>query len=97
MLPASGLAQAVENAPSANQLTGALAVKDLPIWQLVSGITQPVTVPGIGAAQGYTWYIGGTLPDWKGATIVMAVVLEEDNPQEALKIGFSMFQGALTH
>jgi hypothetical protein len=44
---------------------------------------------------GLTWYIGGTLADWKGASLALALILEENNPLLAQEIGRSVFRDAL--
>ncbi len=96
MLAVNGQAgQATKTQGSVN-LDAALADKDLPVWQVVSNIKLPDSPQRTnGAASGYTWYLGGTLPEWKGASIAIAVLLEENDSQEALKIGRSLLQDAL--
>jgi hypothetical protein len=47
-------------------------------WQTVG---QAVTEEGI-----ITWVIGGTVSSWQGAPLVLALVLEEDNPDLARSI-----------
>ena len=42
-----------------------------------------------------TWFLGGTIDDWKGAPMAVAIVLEEDNPQLAQTIGSQILQTAL--
>lgn len=39
-----------------------------------------------------TWYLGGTLHEWQGAPLAVAVVLEEDNPDLAEQIGQALLQ-----
>jgi cell division protein FtsW (lipid II flippase) len=96
MLLVKGLAQQALKEQSAINVTEALAIADLPVWQVVSNVKQADNMQAKNEVKGgYTWYLGGTLPEWKGATIAIAVLLEEDNPQEALRIGHSIFQSAL--
>ncbi len=96
MLPVNGQAQAALTPQSAAKVSDALADADLPIWQTVSG-QKDQNAAGESAIlnQGYTWYLGGTLPEWKGAQLAIAVLLEEDNPGKAQEIGRSIFQRAL--
>jgi hypothetical protein len=97
MLPVSGQTQPAGKTQVISNLAAAIADKDLLAWQVVSDTKKPAALQGTtGKASGYTWYLGGTLPEWKGATIAVALLLEEDNPQEALSIGHSMLQDALT-
>jgi hypothetical protein len=42
-----------------------------------------------------TWYLGGTLPDWQGTPLAIAIVLEEDNVPLARSIGKNLLMGAL--
>jgi cell division protein FtsI/penicillin-binding protein 2 len=42
-----------------------------------------------------TWYLAGTLPNWQGTPLAVAVLLEEDNPDLAEKIGQSLLRDAL--
>jgi cell division protein FtsW (lipid II flippase) len=97
MLPVSEQTQPAGKTQVISNLAAAIADKDLLVWQVVSDTKKPVASQGTtGKASGYTWYLGGTLPEWKGATIAVALLLEEDNPYEALTIGHSMLQDALT-
>jgi cell division protein FtsW (lipid II flippase) len=41
-----------------------------------------------------TWYVGGTLPDWNGTPLALALVLEENNPYLARSIGQTVLQAA---
>jgi len=42
-----------------------------------------------------TWYLSGTLPDWKGTPLALVVALEEDNPILANLIGSELLSIAL--
>ena len=42
-----------------------------------------------------TWYLGGTLPDWQGTPLAIAVVLEEDNIPLARTIGQELLTRSL--
>ena len=77
--------------------TGAMAINDLPIWQVVTGIRDDSSQAGNASIKtsGYTWYLGGTLPDWKGVPLALAVLLEEDNPETAVDIGHTIFHTAI--
>ena len=67
---------------SATQLLSAAAA---PIWESLGSAQN-------GPGKVVTWYIGGTLPAWKGAPIAVAVVLEENNPALAQAIGQSLIE-----
>jgi cell division protein FtsW (lipid II flippase) len=38
----------------------------------------------------FTWYMGGTLPDWPGRPLVVVVLLEANEPELAIQIGQSL-------
>lgn len=42
-----------------------------------------------------TWYLGGTPPDWQGAPLTVAVLLENSNNFQARKIGSELLKAAL--
>jgi len=66
---------------------GSLTVQEALYWQSVAvSKTSDQTV---------TWYVAGTIPDWKGAPLALALVLEEDNPTEAIQIGQTLLSGSL--
>ena len=48
-----------------------------------------------GTGKSVTWYIGGTLPDWSGSPLAIAVLLEQDNPTLAAEIGRKTLQAAM--
>ncbi len=87
-LPAQGVYRTVE----------ALASHQLPIWQVVSAGRQVTgsTMRSNAGYPGYSWYLAGTLPEWKGAALALAVIIEEDNPSMVQDIGQSMIQKAIT-
>ena len=72
--------------PSAAAST--LGVENLPIWQSIA--IAPYT-----AGNSVTWYMGGTLPSWKGAPLVLVVILEQNNPEQVNVIGQAMFKAVL--
>lgn len=57
-----------------------LAVPGLPIWETTAHI---YTEDG----QPLTWYLAGTLPSWNGTPYALALILENDSPENALEIG----------
>jgi hypothetical protein len=69
----------------AERAAESMALGDVPAWQSLA------LAAGEGG-QNQTWYLGGTLPDWSGAPLALAVLLEEENPAMAELIG----QGLLT-
>lgn len=88
LLPSQG--QAAQSLPAikATTIVNSLAQKDINLWQ-----DQAVAPNGTGKS--VTWYIGGTLPDWSGSPLAIAVLLEEDNPTLAAEIGQKTLQAAM--
>jgi cell division protein FtsW (lipid II flippase) len=73
---------------AAQRAAEALALKNMPTWQSLA------YAPGENG-RNYTWYLGGTLPDWTGAPLALAIILEEDNPALAEVIGQGLLSAAL--
>lgn len=94
ILPVTETSQPALQNLSANNTAHSLASSELPIWQAVSEINEASSLLS-GDNPGYTWYLGGTLPEWKGAPLAIAVLLEENNPRLAEEIGHSMFQSSI--
>jgi hypothetical protein len=65
-----------------------LSITDLPIWESVSYGYDPghLTV---------SWYIAGTLPDWQGIPLGLALVIEAQDAALALEIGRSIMAATL--
>ena len=65
-----------------------LAVENATFWQTE---TSELNGPGKSIA----WSVGGTLPDWKGASLAIAVLLEENDPTRAGEIARQVLQAAM--
>ena len=78
----------------AKHIANALADEELPIWEVISAGDE-----GNGNSSesnpGYSWFIGGTLPEWPGVPLAIAVLLEENDPQRVLEMGESLLQSAM--
>jgi cell division protein FtsI/penicillin-binding protein 2 len=95
-IPASSTPQSSLQASAANNTARKLSATDLPIWEVVSTLHQDETTSSNGQnAVSYSWYLGGTSPDWKGAPLAIAVLLEEKDPQLAQEIGRAVFNRAI--
>ncbi len=46
-------------------------------------------------ASSVTWFIGGTPPNWQASPLSIVVLLEEENPKEAARIGSEMLIDAM--
>jgi len=73
---------------AAARSTGQLLADDaIPVWQSLSVIAK--------GDAAYTWYLGGTLPDWPGVSLSVVVLLEQANPTLAEHIGQAVLQAAV--
>ena len=88
VFPPSGESKQVFSGSNAAGIANSLAVDHLPIWQAIS------TIPD-GSGQMITWYLAGTLPSWSGAPFSVVILLEEDDPEAAQRIGRAMMASAL--
>jgi cell division protein FtsW (lipid II flippase) len=70
------------------EVTGLLSIGDSPFWHSLGTAFRPD-----GAI---TWYLGGTRPGaWQGTPLALVIVLEEDNPGDALSIGESILRATI--
>ncbi len=82
---------------AANDTARQLTTGDMPFWQ-VSAAGSTGLSPGENMGDGssaYAWFLAGTDPDWEGAPLALAVLLEENNPQLAQAIGSALLQNAI--
>jgi hypothetical protein len=63
-------------------------ITDQILWQMRE------VVPN-GPDDNVSWYIAGTHPDWSGPALALAVLLEEDNPDLAGRIGQTLLDMAI--
>jgi hypothetical protein len=87
VLPPLGQPVQVLSSSAAASATQALTVKGQPLWQW-SGLAGTSNKP-------VTWALVGTLPKWRGAPLVIAILLEDANPQWATYIGQQVLQAAM--
>ena len=87
ILPAGSPVSVFGNSAAITAAVSKLASEDIPIWQSLSAQHYD--------SSAYTWFIGGTLPQWGGTPLAIAVLLEENNPQLAQIIGETILQSAL--
>lgn len=88
VFPPSGDIQQVFSKSSADQVAGLLGDESLPIWQVIARTVNEQD-------QVISWYLAGTLPSWSGTPFTLIVVLEDELPQEAIRIGREMMATAL--
>jgi len=94
MLPVTSQPQQVFSSVEAATAAVALSRSGAEIWQAIAAGDQ-----GVGysweSQPGYAWYIGGTLPDWPGAPLTIAMILEENDPARILEMGRNLIQAAM--
>jgi hypothetical protein len=87
VLPALGQSTQALNAATADGLAKQLAIQNHQSWEWVgSGNT------GVNFS---TWYLAGTLPNWKGTPLVVVILLEGNSPAGAEAIGAQLLQTAI--
>ena len=87
VLPALGQSTQALNAATADHLANQLAIQNHPFWEWVgSGNT------GVNFS---TWYLAGTLPNWKGTPLVVVILLEGNSAANAEAIGTQLLQTAI--
>lgn len=88
LMPA--LEQPVQAIPmgAANTTANALVVAGQPFWQSTA-------IASNGPGQIVTWYLAGTLANWEGIPLSVAVVLEEAQPELAAQLGQTILRAAL--
>jgi cell division protein FtsW (lipid II flippase) len=91
VLPSLESSRPVFPAAIAREAALALAVPNQPFWQSL-GSTFPAPENPDTA---YTWFMGGTLPDWQGTHFSLVVVIEEPDPELVQTIGQSMLSAAI--
>jgi hypothetical protein len=86
-----GLERPVEALPAsgANAATFMLAAEGESFWQSLA-------VAQLGENRQATWFLGGTLPDWGGAPLAIAALVEENNPTLAQRVGRVVLRAAMT-
>ncbi|MEP7134632.1 MAG: hypothetical protein ABI904_06840, partial [Chloroflexota bacterium] len=86
-LPALGTPFEALQASAADEAASSYLVENQTYWQ------------HIGQAQenesSFTWFIGGTAPNWQATPLVIVVVLEEYNPRLAQRIGRELLVDAM--
>lgn len=72
---------------AADQATAAYWVEGEAFWEVIGQARQGEVV--------VTWYIGGTLADWQGTPLAVAIALEEENIHLARQVGRSLLTAAM--
>jgi membrane peptidoglycan carboxypeptidase len=87
ILPA--LDSPVEVFPEENARAGTefLLAEEEPFWEHVSTLKED--------EKGFSWYLGGTLPNWAGTPLTLVILLEENNPIRVKQIGRELMEGVL--
>ncbi|MFC2025802.1 FtsW/RodA/SpoVE family cell cycle protein [Chloroflexota bacterium] len=92
VLPPPGQPEQIFSGAPANKTALDLAVEGEPFWQSVTSTLSPDSET---QSKSITWYTGGSLPGLEGTPVVLALLLESDDPMLALEIGRKILQAAL--
>ncbi len=87
ILPALGKDSQVFLPSRAENAAASYALNDFPFWQWTASVSS--------GTETFLWSLGGTLPDWQGAPLVVVVVLEEGYPSLASYMGQQLLQSAI--
>jgi cell division protein FtsW (lipid II flippase) len=87
VFPPPGKPVTVLGASAVRQAIALFSVTGKPFWEFGSVER--------GAHTSISWYLAGTLPNWQGAPLAIAVLLEENNPQQASLIGRGVLEKAI--
>ena len=86
-LPALGMPFEALQAAAADEASSSYLVKDQTYWQHIGQAQENESF--------FTWFIGGTPPNWQATPLVIVVVLEEDNERLAQRIGQELLVDAM--
>jgi cell division protein FtsI/penicillin-binding protein 2 len=76
------------SADAAAVFVNAHTIESTPFWQVTATATEFT-------GRSFTWFVGGTLPGWQGASLTAVVLLEEYDPISATQIGQAVLQSAI--
>ena len=88
ILPARDHPSQEFQAGDGSQIMPMLAEDGQPVWSAVGAAPN-------GDGKTVSWFIGGTLADWKGTPVAVAIVLDTSNSNELKSIGDSLIQAAM--
>ena len=86
-LPALGKPFEAVQASAADEAASSYLVDNQTFWQYISQAQEDES--------SFTWYIGGTAPNWQATPLVIVVVLEEKNERLAKRIGQELLIDAM--
>jgi cell division protein FtsW (lipid II flippase) len=86
----SALGQSIRalDAAAADRIANGLALQNQLFWEWAGS--------GSRGKDFSTWYLEGTLPNWKGTPLVAVILLEENSPALAKDIGTQLLKAAIT-
>ncbi len=87
VLPALGHGEQAMAPAEASAVDAKLTASSATYWQWTGRATHGQEVN--------TWFIGGTLPDWRASPLAVAVLVEGDYPLAAQRIGQLLLQSAM--
>ncbi|GAB4501639.1 MAG: hypothetical protein Fur0035_11820 [Anaerolineales bacterium] len=87
VFPLSNSPVDIFSASASNQAAQNLAVSGQPYWEFIG--------QGGEKSNPVSWYLAGTLPNWQGTPLALALALETDDRPLAQKIGESLMKAVL--
>ncbi len=86
-LPVLGMPFEALRAPAADEAVSSYLVENQTYWQHMGQAQED--------ASSFTWFIGGTAPDWQATPLVIAVLLEDNDLRLAQRIGQELLIDAM--
>jgi len=86
-LPALGMPIEALQAPAADEAASSYLVENQTYWQHIGHAQED--------RSSFTWFIGGTSPNWQATPLVIVVLLEEDDLRLAQRIGQELLVDAM--
>jgi peptidoglycan glycosyltransferase len=87
-IPPEGSPREVFDPLTATATSAMLAAEDRPYWETLAGTE---TADG----ENLTWYLAGTEASWQGAPLNLVLILEEEDPAAAERIGRALMDFSL--
>ena len=86
-VPSTAPEQTVLAGKSFSNILTELSVDNQPYWQ--------VTALARSSTRDLSWYVAGSLPQWRGRPVALVLILEERNPRLAQQIGQSIIESLI--
>lgn len=87
ILPALSESSKILSSESVNQTTSQIMVNGEPFWEWIGQASH--------MDKDFTWYLGGTMPEWQGTPLTLVVLLENSDRAATKSIGRELLHQAI--